>query len=237
MSAWLIAVSRSGAVRRSRSRRSPRAAGSRQAGAPRGRLLLLLLTAVAIHLLFPAPRLPDAASRAGRRRAARRDRRSRLRHPQGARTSCCASSWRPPAAFRRSTSHVRPPPTACSPASAPLRVGGLDRARTRREQRARARCAPSWSEPDLADAGSDRPLPRPARRTSCAVDREGGPRPLPAGRRALSLSPGSRRSGWRCPSGLERLVPRDSLMTPDRFFSLAAERLAGQGADAASCSG
>jgi cyclic-di-AMP phosphodiesterase PgpH len=47
-----------------------------------------------------------------------------------------------------------------------------------------------------------------------------------------SLGPGVSTIRIEMPSGAERLLSRDSLITPDRFYGLAAQRLQGQGADA-----
>src|SRR5690606_33908997 len=54
----------------------------------------------------------------------------------------------------------------------------------------------------------------------------------PTGVAPSSMSPGISTIRIEMPSGMERLVARDSLVTPDRFYSLAAERMRGQGADA-----
>jgi putative nucleotidyltransferase with HDIG domain len=72
-----------------------------------------------------------------------------------------------------------------------------------------------------------------ARRGQIQRSIEGAVRDLfPAGVAPSSVPPGISAVRVRTPGGEERLVPRDSLMTPDRFFSRAAQRFPGGTADA-----
>ncbi|MEX0911805.1 MAG: hypothetical protein WD031_00125, partial [Gemmatimonadota bacterium] len=73
----------------------------------------------------------------------------------------------------------------------------------------------------------------PQRRSALRTSIERAVRDLfPLGVASSSLSQGISTVRAQMPSGMERLVARDSLVTPERFYSLAADRLQDQGADA-----
>ena len=199
-----------------------------------GRLLLLLLSAVAVYLLFPEPRAPDATI-FERGVVAPHDVIAEVGFdiPKGAdellREQTEAASGVPPV-------YVQTPEAGDSLIAG---IGGLfesvdsiidatSGAGERAAVRAfleRNRISPTPTSVDVFLNTQQ----RNALRTS--ID-EAVRDLYPRGVAPSSLAPGFSTIRIELPSGAERLVERDSLITPDRFYGLAAERLRGQPADA-----
>ncbi|MEX2584285.1 MAG: HDIG domain-containing metalloprotein [Gemmatimonadota bacterium] len=198
------------------------------------RVLLLLLTAVAIHLLFPEPRAPDAT-------VFERG----VVAPEDVIAEVAFDIPKTPEELLReqveAVSGVPPvyvlDPTAAD--SVLLGVGSLFATldsilvdAPEEERRAAVR--------NFMDSNRLSPTPEsvdlvldPQRRTALQNSIERAVRELyPLGVAPSSLSQGVSTIRVAMPAGEERLVPRDSLVMPDRFYRLAAERLQGQGADA-----
>lgn len=199
-----------------------------------GRALLLLLNAIAIYLLFPAPRLPDAAV-FERGVVAPQDVIAEVAFdiPKAAdellREQMEAASGVPPVYTHNAAA-----------ADSILRgVAGLFSVLD---------SIAGQSDPQLRRAGiqsfleSNRITTTPAaielvldqsRRNQLRRSIETGVRELYArGIAPSSLGPDVSTVRVEMSNGIERLLPRDSLLTPDRFYSLAAERIGNQGADA-----
>ncbi len=199
-----------------------------------GRLLLLLLSAVAVYLLFPEPRAPDATV-FERGVVAPHDVIAEVGFdiPKSAeellREQTEAASGVPPvyvqtmeagdtmlAEIGRLFETVDSITASTNPAGRRPAV---------RAFLERNRISPT---PTSVDVFLDQQR-RNALRTSIEqAVRDAYPR---------GVAPSSMAQGYstiriELPSGAERLLERDSLITPDRFYGLAAERLRGQGADA-----
>lgn len=199
-----------------------------------GRAALLLLTAVAIYLLFPEPRVPDAAV-FERGVVAPQDIIAEVgfdipkSQDELLREQLEAASGVPPVYLQ-------------SPAAADTVVAGVEglfsaldsilaqpnRDAVRSEVRAlmeRNRILPTATSVDL--------LLNPAQRRALENSILQAVREIyPLGVAPSSLGQGVSTIRVETSSGMERLVARDSLITPDRFYSRAAERLRGQGAEA-----
>jgi putative nucleotidyltransferase with HDIG domain len=199
------------------------------------RVLLIVITAVAIFLLFPAPRLPDTAI---------------LERGVVAPSDVIAefdfSIPKTPDELLREKVEAAsgvPPVYDQSPQAADTVIAGvrsffssLDSviASTQPQRRAeavrafmeRSRLSPTPTSLEI--------LLDPGRRTLVQNTIQRAVRDLyPRGVAPSSLSQGVSAVRVRSPDGTERLVPRDSLLTPDRFFGAAADALRGDGADAA----
>jgi putative nucleotidyltransferase with HDIG domain len=191
------------------------------------RLLLLIVAATAIFLLFPAPRLPDTA-------VLERG----VVAPQDVIAEFTFEIPKSPDELLReqveATSGV-PPLYAQSPGASDTIISGvrsfflsldtIARTTEREERRAvvrdfmeRNRLSPTSASLDI--------LMDPTTRATLQRSIEQSVRDLyPSGVAPSSLGQGVSAVRVRSPSGAERLVPRDSLLSPDRFYSLAAERL------------
>jgi len=192
-----------------------------------GRVLLLLLTAVAIHLLFPAPRIPDAAV-FERGVVATHDVIAEVGFdiPKGQdqllREQLEAASGVPPVyVFRSGVADTLLAGIGGLFTGADSLIAGTNAQERRAELRAymeRNRISPTATSVDLF--ADDR------RRGNLRASIERAARDLyPRGVAPSSLNPGVSTIRVEMPSGLERLVQRDSLITYERFFSLAASRL------------
>jgi putative nucleotidyltransferase with HDIG domain len=193
------------------------------------RLGLLLAVAVAIFLLFPAPRLPDAAVLE-----------PGVIAPQDVIAEFSFDIPKSPEELLQAQMEAAsgvPPVYTQSPATrdsvvAELRTffAGLDSVATasapaeRREAVRRylqsGRIYPTASALDILEDARRR---ADFRRAVEEVVRDLYPR----GIAPSSVPPGVTSVKVRSPEGVERLVPRDSLLTPDRFFTVASERLTG----------
>jgi cyclic-di-AMP phosphodiesterase PgpH len=199
-----------------------------------GRFLLLLVTAIAIHLLFPAPRLPDAAI-FERGVVAPHDVIAEVgfdipkSQDQLLREQMEAASGVPPV-------YVYTPGVADTVLSSVAALfEGADSlvARAEREERPlllrgymeRNRISPTATSIDL--------FVNDARRNELRRSIEQAARELyPRGVAPSSLNPNVSTIRVEMPSGLERLVSRDSLITYERFFTLAADRIREENVDA-----
>jgi cyclic-di-AMP phosphodiesterase PgpH len=191
------------------------------------RLLLLIVAAIAIFLLFPAPRLPDTA-------VLERG----VVAPQDVIAEFTFEIPKSPDELLREQVEAAsgvPPLYAQSPGASDTIIAGvrsfflsLDtivRTTEREERRAvvrdfmeRNRLSPTSASLDI--------LMDPTTRATLQRSIEQSVRDLyPLGVAPSSLGQGVSAVRVRSPSGAERLVPRDSLLSPDRFYSLAAERL------------
>jgi cyclic-di-AMP phosphodiesterase PgpH len=191
------------------------------------RLLLLLVAAIAIFLLFPAPRLPDTA-------VLERG----VVAPQDVIAEFTFEIPKSPDELLREQVEAAsgvPPLYAQSPGAGDTIISGvrsfflsLDtivRTTEREERRSvvrdfmeRNRLSPTSASLDI--------LMDPTTRATLQRSIEQSVRDLyPLGVAPSSLGQGISAVRVRSPSGAERLVPRDSLLSPDRFYSLAAERL------------
>ncbi|MQA90775.1 MAG: HDIG domain-containing protein [Gemmatimonas sp.] len=198
------------------------------------RVLLLLLTALGVYLLFPAPRAPDAT-------VFERG----VVAPQDVIAEVAFDIPKIPAELLREQTEAAsgvPPVYVLEPAASDsvlLGIGGLfasidsilvdvppaEHGASIRNFMERNRLSPTTNSVNL--------ILDPQRRTTLQRSIERAVRELyPLGVAPSSLSQGVSTIRVAMPSGAERLVPRDSLVMPDRFYSLAAERLRGQGADA-----
>ncbi|HUE96800.1 MAG TPA: HDIG domain-containing protein [Longimicrobiaceae bacterium] len=199
------------------------------------RVLLLLATAIALYFLFPAPRLPDTAV-FERGVVAPQDVIAEIGFdiPKASdellREQAEAASGVPPVYVLE--------PAAADSVLAGIRglfssldsIASSENTPEARRAAVRAfmeqnRISPTPSSVDV--------LLDPARRAALSRSIELAIQDLyPRGIAPSSLSQGVSTIRVEMPSGVERLVARDSLLTPDRFRSLAAERLQGQPADA-----
>jgi cyclic-di-AMP phosphodiesterase PgpH len=191
------------------------------------RLLLLLVAAIAVFLLFPAPRLPDTA-------VLERG----VVAPHDVIAEFSFEIPKGPDELLREQGEAAsgvPPIYVQSPAAADSVIAGvrslfmaLDtivRTTERDERRGvvrsfmeRNRLSPTTASLDI--------LIEPTSRATLQRSIEQSVRELfPQGVVPASLGQGVSAVRVRSPAGVERLVPRDSLLAPDRFFSLAAERL------------
>jgi cyclic-di-AMP phosphodiesterase PgpH len=191
------------------------------------RVLLLLAAAVAVFVLFPAPRLPDTA-------VLERG----VVAPQDVIAEFSFEIPKGPDELLREQVEAAsgvPPVYAQSPAAGDSVIVGvrsfflsLDtivRTTEREERRGvvrafmeRNRISPTTGSLDI--------LIEPQSRATLQRSIEQAVRDLyPQGVAPSSLGQGISAVRVRSPSGVERLVPRDSLLAPDRFYSLAAERL------------
>jgi len=191
------------------------------------RVLLLLLAAIAVFLLFPAPRLADTA-------VLERG----VVAPQDVIADFSFEIPKSPDELLREQVEAAsgvPPVYAQHTAVSDSVVAGvrsfflsLDtiiRTTEREERRGvvrsfmeRNRISPTPPSLDI--------LLDPAARATLQRSIEQSVRDLyPQGVAPSSLGPGVSAVRVRSPDGAERLVPRDSLLTPDRVYSLATERL------------
>ncbi len=199
------------------------------------RVLLVAVTAVAIFLLFPAPRLPDTAILergvvAPSDVIAEFDFDIPKTPDELVREQMEAESGVPPV--------LDLSPLARDTVLAGVRTffSGIDSlvANTAPDARAEALTPFMAANRVTATPSSLEILLDPGRRTQVQRSVEQAVRELyPRGIAPSSLGQGVSAVRVRSPDGTERLVPRDSLLTPDRFYGLAAERLAGRGADMA----
>lgn len=198
------------------------------------RLALLIATAIAIFLLFPAPRPADTAV-LERGVVAPQDVIAEF-------TFDIPKSADELLRERVEAASGVPPIYDLDPAAADSVVRGVrsffgsvdsivasrpegERAAALRQLMERHRITPTATSVEL--------LISPGRRAQLQRSIESAVRDLfPTGVAPSSVPPGVSAVRVRSPDGTERLVPRDSLLTPDRFFGRAADRLPGEGGDA-----
>jgi len=199
-----------------------------------GRVLLLILTAVGIHLLFPAPRIPDAVV-FERGVVATHDVIAEVAFdiPKGQeqllREQLEAASGVPPVyVYTPGVADTVLAAVGALFAGADSLIAGADREDRRVQVRSymeRNRISPTPTSIDL--------FMDDTRRNQLRGSIERAARELyPRGVAPSSLSPNVATIRVEMPSGLERLVSRDSLITYERFFGLAADRLRQDNVDA-----
>jgi cyclic-di-AMP phosphodiesterase PgpH len=199
-----------------------------------GRLLLLLLTAVAVFMLFPAPRLPDTAV-LERGVVAPEDVIAEVGFdiPKGQdqllREQLEASSGVPPVYVHNGAAADSVLTGIGELFSA---IDSIVATTEGEEQRSAVRGFMEQNRLTPTAASVDFILD-PRGRAELRRTIEDAVRELyPVGIAPSSLGPAISTIRVEMPGGVERLVPRDSILTPDRFRSLAADRIAGLGVDA-----
>jgi cyclic-di-AMP phosphodiesterase PgpH len=198
------------------------------------RLLLLLFAAVAVYLLFPEARAPDAT-------VFERG----VVAPQDVIADVAFDIPKSPEDLLREQTEAASgvPPVYVHDATAAdsvlAGIGGLfaaiDSILLQTPPEARRTSIQSFMESNRLSptANTVDLILDPQRRTALQASIERAIRELyPLGVAPSSLNQGYSTIRVEMPSGVERLVPRDSLLMPDRFYGRAAERLQGQGADA-----
>jgi hypothetical protein len=193
-------------------------------------VLLLLVAAAAVYLLFPAPRPPDAAVLE-----------QGVVAPQDVIAEFPFNIPKAPDRLLREQEEAAagvPPVYGQVPAAGDSVLQGVNRffagvdsivSHVPREDRRAAVLA-------FMAANRISPTATSVERLLDTRDREALHRSIPAavhdlfprGVAPLTLNPGVAAVRVRQPDGKERLVPRDSLLTPERFFAQAAERLPGR---------
>jgi cyclic-di-AMP phosphodiesterase PgpH len=199
-----------------------------------GRLLLLFGTALLIYLLFPAPRLPDAAVF---------ERGVVAPHDVIAEVGFdIPKSQDELLREQLEAASGVPPVFIYNPAAADSMLAGITglfasvdtiAARTAPEERWSAVRSHMERNRISTTATSVDLFLDPQRRNELRSSIVEAIREVyPLGVAPSSLGQGVSTIRIELPSGAERLLSRDSVISPDRFYSLAAERLRGMGGDA-----